>query len=378
MFFSDNMYLLKKYLAIMLFFLASCQDTVLENRVDSPQDGVQLYGVEMGNVQTHIHVQNNKHVQQDQFDVENKSTIQNEVQQMADVQLQNEVQQMTDVQLQNEVQQLNESNLLPNNLEKQQNQKVDPVLASSIQDFAQINANLKEKYKAVGQASDLSSMVREMVNSLSGVQERGESMMKNILVHQKRLKYITAEIKQRQKYLTQLNIQISDLEINKNKTKIEIFNANREIQGRKLENEEEMIRLAEELNSYETRISEARKILSEIEENSRLKKAELMEIPESKLTAEPSQLKSPVPVEILVPGFLISLILNLLMGGQVLNLYSLEELAQVAALSIKPNTIEDDDPLEQLAQIKMEKEKIFGKKSEYLRRKNVNFSKNKL
>ncbi|XP_023326484.1 spindle assembly abnormal protein 6 homolog isoform X3 [Eurytemora carolleeae] len=346
----------------------------------------------MGNVQTHIHVQNNKHVQQDQFDVENKSTIQNEVQQMADVQLQNEVQQMTDVQLQNEVQQLNESNLLPNNLEKQQNQKVDPVLASSIQDFAQINANLKEKYKAVGQASDLSSMVREMVNSLSGVQERGESMMKNILVHQKRLKYITAEIKQRQKYLTQLNIQvdafeekrenlfqeISDLEINKNKTKIEIFNANREIQGRKLENEEEMIRLAEELNSYETRISEARKILSEIEENSRLKKAELMEIPESKLTAEPSQLKSPVPVEILVPGFLISLILNLLMGGQVLNLYSLEELAQVAALSIKPNTIEDDDPLEQLAQIKMEKEKIFGKKSEYLRRKNVNFSKNKL
>ena len=35
-------------------------------------------------------------------------------------------------------------------------------------------------------------------------------------------------------------------------------------------------------------------IHSEIEENSRLKKAELMEIPESKLTAEPSQLKDKI------------------------------------------------------------------------------------
>ena len=116
-----------KYQIGFILIIFSCQDTVLENRVDPPQDGVQLYGVEMGNVQTHIHVQNNKHVQQDQFDVENKSTIKNEVQQMADVQLQNEVQQMTDVQLQNEVQQLNESNLLPNNLEKQQNQKVSEI-----------------------------------------------------------------------------------------------------------------------------------------------------------------------------------------------------------------------------------------------------------
>ena len=110
-----------------ILILFSCQDTVLENRVDPPQDGVQLYGVEMGNVQTHIHVQNTKHVQQDQLNVENKSTIQNEVQQTTDVQLQNEVQQMTDVQLQNEVQQLNESNLLTNNLEKQQNQKVSEI-----------------------------------------------------------------------------------------------------------------------------------------------------------------------------------------------------------------------------------------------------------
>jgi len=120
-----------KYQIGFILIIFSCQDTVLENRVDSPQDGVQLYGVEMGNVQTHIHVQNNKHVQQDQFDVENKSTIQNEVQQMADVQLQNEVQQMTDVQLQNEVQQLNESNLLPNNLEKQQNQKVSEIYSTT-------------------------------------------------------------------------------------------------------------------------------------------------------------------------------------------------------------------------------------------------------
>ena len=108
-----------KYQIGFILILFSCQDTVLENRVDSPQDGVQLYGVEMGNVQTHIHVQNNKHVQQDQFDVENKSTIQNEVQQMADVQLQNEVQQ------------LNESNLLPNNLEKQQNQKVSEIYSTT-------------------------------------------------------------------------------------------------------------------------------------------------------------------------------------------------------------------------------------------------------
>ena len=108
-----------KYQIGFILILFSCQDTVLENRVDPPQDGVQLYGVEMGNVQTHIHVQNNKHVQQDQFDVENKSTIQNEVQQMADVQLQNEVQQ------------LNESNLLPNNLEKQQNQKVSEIYSTT-------------------------------------------------------------------------------------------------------------------------------------------------------------------------------------------------------------------------------------------------------
>ena len=150
-----------------ILILFSCQDTVLENRVDPPQDGVQLYGVEMGNVQTHIHVQNNKHVQQDQLNVENKSTIQNEVQQttdvqlqnevqqmtdvqlqneiqqmtdvqlqnevqqITDVQLQNEVQQMTDVQLQNEVQQLNESNLLTNNLEKQQNQKVSEIYSTT-------------------------------------------------------------------------------------------------------------------------------------------------------------------------------------------------------------------------------------------------------
>ena len=114
-----------------ILILFSCQDTVLENRVDPPQDGVQLYGVEMGNVQTHIHVQNNKHVQQDQLNVENKSTIQNEVQQTTDVQLQNEVQQMTDVQLQNEVQQLNESNLLTNNLEKQQNQKVSEIYSTT-------------------------------------------------------------------------------------------------------------------------------------------------------------------------------------------------------------------------------------------------------
>ena len=138
-----------------ILILFSCQDTVLENRVDPPQDGVQLYGVEMGNVQTHIHVQNNKHVQQDQLNVENKSTIQNEVQQttdvqlqnevqqmtdvqlqneiqqMTDVQLQNEVQQITDVQLQNEVQQLNESNLLTNNLEKQQNQKVSEIYSTT-------------------------------------------------------------------------------------------------------------------------------------------------------------------------------------------------------------------------------------------------------
>ena len=138
-----------------ILILFSCQDTVLENRVDPPQDGVQLYGVEMGNVQTHIHVQNTKHVQQDQLNVENKSTIQNEVQQttdvqlqnevqqmtdvqlqneiqqMTDVQLQNEVQQITDVQLQNEVQQLNESNLLTNNLEKQQNQKVSEIYSTT-------------------------------------------------------------------------------------------------------------------------------------------------------------------------------------------------------------------------------------------------------
>ena len=114
-----------------ILILFSCQDTVLENRVDPPQDGVQLYGVEMGNVQTHIHVQNTKHVQQDQLNVENKSTIQNEVQQTTDVQLQNEVQQMTDVQLQNEVQQLNESNLLTNNLEKQQNQKVSEIYSTT-------------------------------------------------------------------------------------------------------------------------------------------------------------------------------------------------------------------------------------------------------
>ena len=124
---------MSNYFILILF---SCHETVFENLVDSPQDGVQQYGVEMGNVHMHDHVQNNKHVQQDQLNVENKSTNQNEVQQMTDVQLQNEVQQMTDVQLQNEeqqmidvqlqneVQQLNESNLLKNNSEKKQNEKV--------------------------------------------------------------------------------------------------------------------------------------------------------------------------------------------------------------------------------------------------------------
>jgi hypothetical protein len=103
-----------------------------------------------------------------------------------------------------------------------------------------------------------------------------------------------------------------------------------------------------------------------------------------------------------VPAFLISLLFNVIVGGQVnlsatnnihklpfttylspnysilfvllqvLDLFNLEQLAEIAALSLSPGESKDD-PVLQLTQLQKEKEIVWGKKTDRLKRKSQKY-----
>jgi len=319
-------------------------------------------------------------------------------------------------------------------------------LGESIRDFAEFSANLNNKYRAVEMATDISSMVREMVQSLSEIQVRGETMMKNILIQQRKLKTVVEETDRNKKYLTLLKTQvgsmekkrssllkdvgtmeekrtvlfeqiktmaekgstlqnqIDDLTAKKEDVEKELSSATREFQGRKLKKQSEIERMKQELSDYETKITEASKILSKIEADNKAKLEELQQLKQLRQLEEEKEAKAvstnltktndsnegagsdlgkvdhhkTMTVDMLVPAFFISLLGNLIMGGQVLNLYNLDQLAEVAALSFTPNhgyhqsTNEiEDDPIVQLTNLQRAKEEKFGKKTDFLRRKKL-------
>jgi len=235
---------------------------------------------------------------------------------------------------------------------ERQDQTISEPFTKSLHDFAVFNNDMQQKYRSIGLLDDFSNIVNNMIKSLQEVQTKGEGMVKKIRTQESKLEKVMKEIKDKEDHIKKVSAQMQQIEeINKrieaevNSTeekkknvqneitrleekqgslKQELKSYSKTIQERKVEEEREMKqfksiretkaqnieRMKSELSGYETKIADATKALSEIEEKQE-EKVTSIEVGGSVLRSE-----------IFYPILLLSLLFNLVIGGQILNIFS--------------------------------------------------------
>jgi len=222
----------------------------------------------------------------------------------------------------------------------------------SLQDFSAFNSDIQQKYRSIGLLDDFSNIVNNMIRSLQEVQTKGEEMVNKIRTQEDKLDNIMKQISDKEEHIKKVNSQmqqiedinlriekevnsteakkrtvqneITNLEEKQESLKQELKGFSQTIKTRKIEEEREIKkfktltetksqgiqRLKNELSVYETKIAEASKVLNNIEK----KQVEKETITE----ADTSFLRS----ELFFPILLMSLLFNLVIGGQALSVFS--------------------------------------------------------
>jgi len=264
----------------------------------------------------------------------------------------------------------------------------------SLHEFAAFNNDIQQKYRSIGLLDDFSNIVNNMIRSLQEVQAKGEDMVNKIRTQEAKLDRIMKEISDKEEHIKKVNDQmvqieninlriekevnnteakkksvqneIQKLEEKQDLLKQKLTSYSQTIKERKLKEEREIKkfktitesksqsieRLKKELVKFETKIAEKTKLLSDLEKT----QVEKVSTPET----ETSFLRS----EFFYPILLMSLLFNLVIGGQALNMFSpfSEDL-----LEKNDENFSDLDPIFQLT--KMIGQKVLSTKHSELFKK---------
>jgi len=305
-------------------------------------------------------------------------------------------------------------------------------LTHSVEQLADLNRNLEHHYRDLEFGADFSDVVGNMIESLKKVQTKGEEMVEQIKIQEEKLQEIKDEISAKETFSRSIDLKRNEAEELTRKFKeemktgeekkitlqkeLEVLEKQKGEMSREVKSIEEVVlversnkekevaRIKKELAEYRDQITEANTVLSEI----KLAQEQIQKVP-----AKESFFPTP---EIFIPLLILSVIFNLILGAQALDVRDLlplisrmldvdtnnlssksdsiaESLIQMAMQlsdKIMANREEEDiylletspydfdsrmdneddmDPVRILKKIKKEKDLTFGKKKSYARKR---------